>query len=411
MDTDVIVLAAGMGERLKSTTPKPLHRICGVTLLELVLELARSVTEHPIVVVGYGSERVREALDDTVLTVEQKEQLGTADAVRVALPLVRRKNTLVLYADVPLTRKETIHELVTEHIEGGADVTVLTSVLDEPAGYGRIIRTEGGVISAIVEETELSDKQKSALKEVFTGIAVYRTEFLKDVIPDLKPYNRKSEYYLTDVVRYADAVLGVECEPEEALGVNDRMQLIVAESVLQERLQEELVEKGARIVAPHLVYIEYGVEVEGECRIEPFCVIRRGVRIGRGCVVGPFSHLRSGTVLHESSEIGNFVETKKTVMGRGAKAKHLSYLGDAEVGAGTNIGAGTICANYDGLRKHKTTIEEDVQIGSGTVLVAPVHIGRGAVIGAGAVVTKNADVAPGETVVGVPARPLKKRKK
>ena len=411
MDVDVVVLAAGKGERLKSSIPKPLHKICGATLIELVLEVARTVTESPIVVVGYGADEVRKVLDDSVVVVEQKEQLGTADAVKVALPAVKKSHLLVLYADVPLVRKETVVELIKEHIESSADVTLLTTVMEFPTGYGRIIRSESGEVSYIVEEAELNDEKRDSLKEVFTGIAVYKVDFLEDVLPMLKRDNRKGEFYLTDVVRSAERVRSVECEAEEALGVNDKGQLILVESIFQERIQEELMERGARIVAPHLVFIEYGVEVEGECLVEPFSVIRRGARIGRGCVVGPFSHLRSGTVLKEGSEVGNFVETKKTVLGEGAKAKHLSYLGDAEIGAGANIGAGTICANYDGVRKHKTVIEEGAQIGSGSVLVAPVRIGKGAVTGAGAVVTKGRDVADGETVVGGPARPMRRRKK
>jgi bifunctional UDP-N-acetylglucosamine pyrophosphorylase/glucosamine-1-phosphate N-acetyltransferase len=398
---------------MSSKLPKPLQKICGISLLELVLNLAETVSKQSIVVLGHGAEQVQEELSKlgkNTIPVLQKNQLGTANAVSVALPHTKEKNLLVLYADVPLIKKETISNLLEQHLKSDSDVTLLTAFVSNPKGYGRVIRSKNGSIRAIVEETELTETNKNSTNEIFTGVAAYKTDFLRKVIPTLKPDNRKGEYYLTDVVRHTKNLTSVTCGEDESIGINNKAQLVKAESLLERRIQAELIERGAKIVAPNLVYIEYGVEVAGECLIEPFCVIRRGVKIGEGCVVGPFAHLRKGTVLEDHSEIGNFVETKNTLLGRGAKAKHLSYLGDSEIGAETNIGAGTICANFDGKKKHKTVIEEKASIGSGTVLVAPVRIGAGAVTGAGAVVTKGHDVPSGETVVGIPARPLKKRK-
>jgi len=414
MEFDVVILAAGKGERMSSKLPKPLQKICGISLLELVLNLAETVSKQSIVVLGHGAEQVQEELSKlgkNTIPVLQKNQLGTANAVSVALPHTKEKNLLVLYADVPLIKKETISNLLEQHLKSDSDVTLLTAFVSNPKGYGRVIRSKNGSIRAIVEETELTETNKNSTNEIFTGVAAYKTDFLRKVIPTLKPDNRKGEYYLTDVVRHTKNLTSVTCGEDESIGINNKAQLVKAESLLERRIQAELIEIGAKIVAPNLVYIEYGVEVAGECLIEPFCVIRRGVKIGEGCVVGPFAHLRKGTVLEDHSEIGNFVETKNTLLGRGAKAKHLSYLGDSEIGAETNIGAGTICANFDGKKKHKTVIEEKASIGSGTVLVAPVRIGAGAVTGAGAVVTKGHDVPSGETVVGIPARPLKKTKR
>ncbi len=407
MSLDVVVPAAGEGTRMRSNLPKPLHLLSGRPMVRWVCESARRFCDEPILVVGPESEKVTAAAGP-VRPVTQHPPRGTADALARALPLCAADHLLVLYADVPLLKISTLEALLREHAAAGADVTLLTTRLPEPGAYGRIVRDADRRVKRIVEATAATEEELK-IKEVFTGTAVWRRAFLLETLPRLAPDPVKGEVFLTEAVERAGRVAAVECDREEAQGVNDRVELARADAVLQRRIKEELMRSGVTIVRPETVYIEADVEIGRDTVIGPFTVIRSGVRIGEGCEVGPFSQLRGGTVLEDGAEVGNFVETKKTRMGSGAKAKHLSYLGDGVVGAGANIGAGTIFANYDGERKHATVIGEGASIGSGTVLVAPVEVGRGATTGAGAVVTRGRNVPDGGVVVGVPARPLKKR--
>jgi bifunctional UDP-N-acetylglucosamine pyrophosphorylase / glucosamine-1-phosphate N-acetyltransferase len=424
---NVVILAAGHGKRMHSDTPKVLHRLAGRPLLSHVLETAKSLGRGRIVVVyGHGGETVRDTLPDpAVAWVRQEPQLGTGHAVMQALPaLDESETTLVLYGDVPLTRKDTLEELVAA---AGGGLGVLTVVLDDPRGYGRIVR-EGERIVRIVEEKDASPAER-AIREVNTGILVAPAKKLKAWLARLKNDNAQKEYYLTDVVRFAVAeqvpVVGVAAAAGwEVLGVNSRAQLAQLERVQQRNIAESLLAQGVTLADPArldvrgalacgrdvaidvncvfegAVELGDGVSVGANCivknvkvaagtRIEPFCHIE-AAEIGANCRVGPYARIRPGTVLAGDAHVGNFVEIKASRIGAGSKANHLAYIGDSEVGKNVNIGAGTITCNYDGANKHRTIIEDDVFIGSDTQLVAPVRVGRGATLGAGTTLTKDA---------------------
>jgi bifunctional UDP-N-acetylglucosamine pyrophosphorylase / glucosamine-1-phosphate N-acetyltransferase len=431
---NVVILAAGHGKRMHSDTPKVLHRLAGRPLLSHVVETAKSLGRGRIVVVyGHGGETVRDTLPDpAVAWVRQEPQLGTGHAVMQALPaLDESETTLILYGDVPLTRKDTLEQLVAA---AGGGLGILTVVLDDPRGYGRIVR-EGERIVRIVEEKDASPAER-AIREVNTGILVAPAKKLKAWLARLKNDNAQKEYYLTDVVRFAVAeqvpVVGVAAAAGwEVLGVNSRAQLAQLERVHQRSIAESLLEQGVTLADPGRLDVrgalacgrdvaidvncvfEGGVEladrvsvgancvlknvkVRAGTRIEPFCHLE-DAEIGANCRVGPYARIRPGTVLAEDVHVGNFVEVKASRIGTGSKANHLSYVGDSDVGRNVNIGAGTITCNYDGANKHRTIIEDDVFIGSDTQLVAPVRVGRGATLGAGTTLTK--DAPPGELTI------------
>jgi bifunctional UDP-N-acetylglucosamine pyrophosphorylase/glucosamine-1-phosphate N-acetyltransferase len=424
---NVVILAAGHGKRMHSDTPKVLHKLAGRALLAHVVETAKSLGRGRIVVVyGHGGETVRDALPDpAVAWVRQQPQLGTGHAVMQALPeLDESETTLVLYGDVPLTRKETLEQLVAS---AGAGLGVLTVVLDDPRGYGRIVRERERIVR-IVEEKDASPAER-AIREVNTGILVAPAKKLKAWLARLKNDNAQKEYYLTDVVRLAVAeqvpVVGVAAEARwEVLGINSRAQLAQLERVHQRNIAESLLERGVTLADPsrcdvrgtlacgrdvsidvNCVFegtVELGdrVSVGAHCvlrnvkvgagtRIEPFCHIDEA-QIGSNCRLGPYARIRPGTLLAQDVHVGNFVEVKASRIDAGSKANHLAYIGDSEVGKNVNIGAGTITCNYDGANKHRTVIEDDVFIGSDTQLVAPVRVGRGATLGAGTTLTKDA---------------------
>jgi bifunctional UDP-N-acetylglucosamine pyrophosphorylase / glucosamine-1-phosphate N-acetyltransferase len=424
---NVVILAAGHGKRMHSDTPKVLHALAGRPLLSHVVETAKSLGRGRIVVVyGHGGETVRDALPDpAVAWVRQEPQLGTGHAVMQALPeLDESETTLILYGDVPLTRKDTLERLVAA---AGGGLGVLTVVLDDPRGYGRIVRERERIVR-IVEEKDASAAER-AIREVNTGILVAPAKKLKAWLARLKNDNAQKEYYLTDVVRSAVAeqvpVVGVAAGAGwEVLGVNSRAQLAQLERVHQRNVAESLLEQGVTLADPgrldvrgalscgrdvaidvNCVFegaVELGdrvsvgancvvknVKVAAGTRIEPFCHIE-DADIGANCRVGPYARIRPGTVLAQEAHIGNFVEVKASRIGAGSKANHLAYIGDSEVGKNVNVGAGTITCNYDGASKHRTIIEDDVFIGSDTQLVAPVRVGRGATLGAGTTLTKDA---------------------
>lgn len=415
-----IVLAAGQGVRMRSDQAKVLHRVLGVPMIRLVLRSLRAAGAGPVaVVVGYQAERVRAALEgESVRFVEQAELKGTGHAVLQCEEAARGMPgpLLVLYGDTPLVTPETLQNLVTTHRRAGAAATLLTACLDDPSGYGRILRDPGaGAIRAIVEEAD-ADAAQRAIHEINPGFYAFDAAALFPALHAVRPQNRKGEYYLTDVVQILlarGAKVGTTgaAYPQEVLGVNTRRDLVAATNVLRWRVLERVLDAGVTVVDPSTTYIEEDVVIGADTVIFPFSVIRAGVRVGSHCEVGPFTQLREGTVLEDGAEVGNFVEVKKSRLGAHTKAKHLSYLGDAVVGARVNIGAGTITANFDGRRKHATVIEDEASTGSGTVLVAPVRMGRGSRTGAGAVVPRGRDVPPGATVVGVPARVLEKAKR
>jgi bifunctional UDP-N-acetylglucosamine pyrophosphorylase / glucosamine-1-phosphate N-acetyltransferase len=413
-----IVLAAGKGTRFKSATPKVLHKLAGAPMIEWVLDQARGVgASETIVVVGHGGERVRARYEGQrdLRFVTQEPQLGTGHAVMQAREALAGfdGDLLVLSGDVPLVRPATLSRLYSAHEREKAACTVLTAVPGNPRGYGRVFRDARGRVARIVEQKDLEDGEDAS--EVNTGLYVFHTPALMARLDRLSTDNAQGEYYLTDLVRLLCedglTVAAHECEDaEEARGINDRVDLSSAESTAGYRLCFELMlDHGVTITDPSTTYIERGVKVGRDTIIHPCTMIRAGVEIGQGCEIGPFAHLRSGTKVGNGCKIGAFVETKNAVYGDGAKSGHLAYMGDVTIGAGANIGAGSIVANFDGLEKHRTEIGEKAFIGCGTVLVAPVKVGKNAQTGANTVVPKGKDVPDNTVVVGAPARVLKQK--
>jgi bifunctional UDP-N-acetylglucosamine pyrophosphorylase/glucosamine-1-phosphate N-acetyltransferase len=450
---NVVILAAGQGKRMHSDLPKVLHRLAGRPLLAHVLDCARALGPERIAVVyGYGGEAVREAIaDESLAWVKQEPQLGTGHALQQALPaLAKNAHTLVLYGDVPLTQAATLRSLVRAAADG---VAMLTVELDDPSGYGRIVR-EGGAVKRIVEEKDASPAER-AIREVNTGIMALPTARLAGWLASLRNDNAQREYYLTDVVALAvgQGVRVSAVQPGatwETLGVNSKGQLAELERAHQRLVAGRLLDAGVSLADPARIDVrgrlECGrdvaidvncvfegdvalgdrvsvgahcvlrnVRIGADTRIEPFCHLEEA-DIGRACRIGPYARLRPGARLAEDVHVGNFVEVKASTIGAGSKANHLAYIGDSEVGRNVNVGAGTITCNYDGANKHRTIIEDDVFIGSDTQLVAPVRVGRGATLGAGTTLTE--DAPPGQLTISrarqatVPGwkRPEKKKK-
>ncbi|HVR38672.1 MAG TPA: bifunctional UDP-N-acetylglucosamine diphosphorylase/glucosamine-1-phosphate N-acetyltransferase GlmU [Thermoanaerobaculia bacterium] len=430
-DLDVIILAAGLGTRMKSATIKILHRAAGRPIIDYVLDLATELSaQPPVMVIGHQREAVQQAVDNRARFAIQDQQLGTGHAVLQAADHVRAQRVLILSGDVPLTRIETLRQLLDEHERSGNAITLLTMKLDDPAMYGRIIRDGDESVMRIVEAKDASADEKR-IDEVNAGIYVFESAHLFDNLRNLGNTNAQGEYYLTDlieIVRKRGQRVGAVIAPDpiEALGVNSRSELAQVEEEIQRRVVARLMREGVTFRNPSTVVIDSTVEIGADTVIYPFVTIEGTTRIGKDCViepgahlinvtigdnvhiktgtvaegavieaeasVGPYTHLRPGTKLGRKVKVGNFVETKKAVFGEGAKASHLSYIGDAQVGADVNIGAGTITCNYDGVNKHTTIIEDGVFIGSDTQLVAPVRVGKGAYVGAGSTITK--DVPP-----------------
>ena len=409
-----VVLAAGRGVRMKSEKAKVLHGLLGRPLIHHVLRALRTAgVKDVVVVVGHQEDAVRKAAGPDVAFVRQTEQKGTGHAVLCAEKALKGAagEIVVLAGDAPLTTPATIEAMVAAHREAGAAATVLTCCIDDPRGYGRIVRDESGKFVKIVEDGDASEKER-LIQEVNSGAYVFAAREIFRALKEVPPNAKKGEIYLTDVLTVLMGHQRVVAthrasDPAEVYGINTRRDLVAATNFLRWRILERHMDAGVTIIDPSTTYIEEDAAIGPDSVILPYTVIEHDVTIGRGCEVGPFSHLRPGTVLEDGAEVGNFVEVKKSRIGRGSKAKHLSYLGDATLGSGVNIGAGTITANYDGKNKHATHIGDGVHIGSNTVLVAPVKLGKNATTGAGAVVLH--DVADGDTVVGVPARSLKAR--
>jgi len=426
---EVIILAAGQGKRMYSDTPKVLHQLAGRPLLAHVLDTARALKPAAIhVVYGHGGERVRTvfARDADVNWVHQAEQKGTGHAVAQAMPKVAAQAVvLVLYGDVPLVRPQTLQELLTA---AGNGLALLTAELDNPAGYGRILRDQGGRVTRIVESKDASPAE-AAVREVNTGFLAVPAGKLRNWLAGLRNHNAQGEYYLTDIIAMAvaEGVPIATRAPQdvcEILGVNSKQELAHVERLHQKQQAERLMSQGVTLRDPARldvrgelscgrdVVIDVNVVFEGkvvlgdrvqvgpnnvlrDCAvgadsvIHPNCVIENAA-IGADCRIGPFARIRPETKLADHVHVGNFVEVKKSEVGEGSKMNHLSYIGDATVGSGVNIGAGTITCNYDGANKHRTVIGDDVFVGSNTALVAPVTVGAGATIGAGSVITRDA---------------------
>lgn len=415
----MVVLAGGQGKRLGGEGPKVLAEVCGTPALGHVLEAAEPLrAERTVVVACHQKERVAGYLARCfpgARWVDQVEARGTGHAVLATATHLEgfAGDVLVLFGDSPLVRADTLAALVEHHRRRGAACTMAPARLADPSGYGRVVRAEDGSFDRVVEERD-ADSSVRAIAEVHCGLALFRARDLFAALRAVTADNQQGEYYLTDAYRLLrEAGQRIELLPladaEEALGFNTPADLLECRRRMRRRILARHQAAGVEIEDPDTVYIDHEVRIGARTRILPFTVIRGGVEIGEACEVGPFSHLRAGAVLEDGAEVGNFVEVKASRLGRHVKAKHLTYLGDATIGAGSNVGAGTITANYDGRAKHRTVVGERVFIGSGTVLIAPVEVGDGAVTGAGAVVTRGQRVPPGATVVGVPARPVARK--
>ena len=442
----VVVMAAGLGKRMQSKHAKVLHPVAGKPMVLYSVDLGLRVAGDRIaVVVGHQADRVGQVVKEAtagrdghapVSIVEQREQLGTGHAVLQTRPVFsgskRPAQYLILNGDTPLLQETTVRRLLRVHHDEQAAVTILTATLNDASGYGRVVRrsSAGNQVSRIVEDRDADERERS-IREVNVGTYVVDGEFLFPALDRLSPSNAQGEYYLTDIVEAAVAqgrrVAAVELEsPEAGLGVNTRMQLAEAEQVIRQQIRRRWLDAGVRMIDPSSAWIDAGVTIgkdsvlypnvilEGTTTIGEDCIVRSGTRITDcvlgdrveildhcvfrdshiedGATLGPFTHLRPHVVVRQGAKVGNFVEMKKTDLGEGSKANHLSYLGDAKIGKGVNIGAGTITCNYDGVRKADTVIGNDVFIGSDTQLIAPVTVGAGSVIAAGATVTENVPV-------------------
>lgn len=439
-----VILAAGQGTRIKSKRPKVLHEIVGRPMVDYAIDAARAIGSlRPIVVIGYGAGEAKQAMGDRVVYVLQSPQRGTGHAVLQARDQIDRSSdlVLVLYGDTPFITTDTLRRLIDAHLEANAVLSLITFRPADPALYGRIIRDERKRVIDIIEHKEATPDQR-AMGECNSGIFCYKTDWLLSHLDQLQPRTGHGELYLTDLVsiaaREGAMVASTECDEAEVLGINDRVQLAQAEKLMRDRINTHLMISGVTLIDPATAYIQASVVIGADTIVYPNTHLYGQTTIGRECVVGPntiihdstigdrceitasmlegatleddvdigpFSHMRKGAYLSKGVHIGNFAEVKSSRLGPGTKQGHFSYLGDATIGADVNIGAGTITCNFDGVDKHKTEIGEGTFIGSDTMIVAPIKIGKNAKTGAGSVVTH--DVADGELVYGVPAKPKK----
>jgi bifunctional UDP-N-acetylglucosamine pyrophosphorylase/glucosamine-1-phosphate N-acetyltransferase len=447
-------MAAGLGTRMKSNRAKVLHELGGAPLIAHVVRAAQALEPRSIIViVGHQAEEVERAalaeVGELASFVVQEKQRGTGDAVESARGLLENSDSLVLVlsGDVPMIRVETLQKLIEHHHDTGSACSILSVRLENPTGYGRIVRDESGAFRKIVEQRDATEEERQ-VREINSGIYCFEAKELYRALRKVEPKNDQGEYYLTDVAEIILASGGVVSvyvinDPREVSGVNTRAELAEFENLIRRSaIRRLMLESGVTFIDPSHAYISAeaqidrdtiiypNVTIEGKTVIGEGCVIRTGTRITNShlgdnvtvkdnsiivdsqiesnCSVGPFAHVRMNALLEEKATIGNFVEVKKSRLKRGAKAMHLTYLGDATIGERTNIGAGTVTCNYDGVNKHETIIEDDVKIGSDTMLVAPVRVGARSKTGAGSVITR--DVPPDSLVAGVPAEVKKKLK-
>ncbi|MFA5270710.1 MAG: NTP transferase domain-containing protein [Candidatus Omnitrophota bacterium] len=416
-----IVLAAGKGVRMKSELPKVLHTLSGKPLIGYCLEQLKSIKniKQIIVVTGYGAQSVETYVKNNFKGVEfarQKKLLGTADAVKCARAEVKYENVLILCADAPLITAETLSSFMASYESEKLTASIITAYIDKKNDLGRIIRDTYGAIKSICEVSDLRKhiNLKISLKEVNSGIYAFNRRTLFENLKYIKRNEIKGEYYFTDTIEilYNNGIkIGsyVLSDSDEILGINSPRELSLAERIINKRVVEYFMASGVRIMDPQSTFIAENVKIGKNTLIYPFTFIERNVIIGVRCEIGPFAHLRQGVCISDDTAIGNFTEISRSKVGKNTRIKQFSYIGDATIGDNVNIGAGTVVANYNGKTKNKTIIEKGASIGSDSVLVAPVKIGKSAITGAGSVVLKN--VKGGETVVGVPAQVLKKNRK
>ena len=427
-----IILAAGKGTRMKSDIVKVLHPLLGLPMLSYSIELSLSgiKAEKTIVVVGYQADRIQEMFKGIPIEFAlQKEQLGTGHAVLQAIPFLKALSgsVLILCGDVPLVKVETLHSFIDTYKENESTLSVLTAVVEEPFGYGRILRNPEGWLEKIVEEKDATEEERT-IREINAGIFCVKAPFLKEGLREIGKENAQGEYYLTDLAEIAKknalrCSAHIVADRMEVMGINTRVDLAVANEKLRLEKLKELMFSGVTVVDPKNTYVEKMVEVGKDTIIYPFCILQGKTKIGEHCIIehnskisdstvgnevtirsnsviteskvedqasiGPFAHLRPLCEIKKKAKIGNFVEVKKSVIGQGSKANHLAYIGDSLLGEGVNIGAGTIFCNYDGFEKHQTIIGDRVFVGSNVELVAPVKVGNDSSIGAGTTVTKD----------------------
>ena len=437
----VLILAAGKATRFKSERSKVLHPLAGLPLGEYALRTARTIEpDRTYLVVGHQAESVRQAFDRPgLIFIEQKEQRGTGHALIVARPELERcpsPTLLVMTGDAPLLDPATLRGLIEAHTKACTAATVLTAVFDNPRGYGRIVRVGGSRIRAVVEE-KIANAAQKRIREINSGIICFNIPKLLARLRELTDQNAQREYLLTDLAaifnRHREKVIAYRVEdPSEVMGVNDRIELAQMEAILRRRKAEALMRAGVTVVHPEVTYIDESVDVGPDTVIEPGVSLLGTTSVGRECrlgrystitnsklgdrvtirqsvvvsdstlasdaAVGPFAHLRDNAVLEDGARIGNFVEVKKSQVGRGTKAQHLTYLGNATLGEKVNVGAGTVTCNYDGQKKYPTVVEDGAFIGSGSMLVAPVRVGRGSYVAAGSTITN--DVPPESLGIG-----------
>lgn len=411
MSLAVVILAAGRGTRMKSDLPKALHTICGKPMLWHLLEKAKKLgSKKTVVVAGYGIDKVREAFGNEASIVEQKELLGSGHAVMQAAKALKgfKGRIAVLYCDTPLISDATLGRLKKVYDDEKANCTVLSMILDDPRGYGRILKDSSGSVQGIIEHINADEEQRE-IKEVNAGAYIFDSKDLFDALKVIPRDPVKKEYYLTDTLEVLSRkghVQSVVADAGETAGVNTQLELSVLQDTMQNKILNELLESGVKIRDPKTTVIDAGVKIGKGTVIQPHTVIEEGTVIGKGCQIGPFARLRGASVIGDGSIIGNFVEVVRSKVGKNSQVKHLTYLGDAQIGDHVNIGAGTVTANFDGKKKHVTVIKDQAHIGSGTVLIAPVTVGKGAKTGAGAVVTKGSYIPDKGIVVGVPAKSL-----
>lgn len=438
LDLVTIILAAGKGTRMKSKLPKVLHKAAGKPMLQHVLDAAKGAgARRNIVVVGFGGEQVKEVMGEQAEFVVQAEQLGTGHAVRQAEPLLQdeKGTVVVLCGDTPLVTADLIANLYDGHKAAGAKATVLTAIMPDATGYGRIIRTAEGDVARIVEQKDATEEERQ-VKEVNSGIYCFECQALFAALKKVGCDNAQGEYYLPDVLEIIRAEGGkihavAADDYESTLGINSRVQLAGAEKILRRRKNIELMDKGVTLMDPDSTFVDADVEVGADTVIYPFTWLEGRTVVGGGCQIGPNSrfsdarigdnvtaqftyghecvidsgvtmgpyvHIRPNSHIFNDVKIGNFVEVKNSNVGVGTKLPHLQYIGDSDVGANVNLGCGTVTVNYDGKLKHRTTIGDNAFVGCNTSLVAPVTVGEGAYIGAGSVITK--DVPAGELAIG-----------
>ncbi|MDP8212283.1 MAG: NTP transferase domain-containing protein [Candidatus Zapsychrus exili] len=412
-----IILAAGKGTRMKSETPKVLHKICGKFIVQYVLDMIKSIGSlKTFVVLGHKINEIKKELPKDAIVVKQSNLSGTADAVRCVARNFKgyRGDVIVLCGDAPALRKATLKKLVSRHKKSNAVCTFLTAFSQDPGGYGRIIRKEDGEVSAIREDKDAVGFERD-IGEINVGVYCFDSQKLFCALKDIKLNKKKKEYYLTDLIEvFFEGGLKVETveteDEEEGLGINTKIDLSLANKIIRRRILNDFMLQGVTIVDPDTTYIDAGVKIGNNTIIRPCTFIESGVRIGSNCLIGPCARIRPGTRISNNVEIGNFAEITASKIGSGVFMKHFSYLGDAIIGKNVNIGAGVVTANFDGKNKHTTKIADGAFIGSDSILISPVNVGKNAITAAGSVVTKRKTIPENGIAIGVPARIIFKKR-